>query len=286
MARGYLPLAAALACAGALVRADTQPTFSTRVDAVRLDVLVTNNGRAVRGLTVDDFEILDNGVPQTPDLVSFEEIPLNVVLALDTSSSVVGQRLDDLRDAGRAVLDALKKADQTALITFSEAIAREAELTGDVARVKAALTDVEPGGDTALVDATYAAITVADADLGRGLLILFSDGLDTASWLPERAVIDAARRSDVVVYAVSAAPRPPSFLRDITNETGGRFYEVASTRDVRRVFLAALDEFRQRYLVSYTPRGVQTEGWHRVQVNVKGRRAAVRARPGYLATMN
>jgi VWFA-related protein len=284
MARSYLPFVAAVALASAPLARASQPTFSSRIEAVRLDVLVTENGRPVRGLSAKDFDIIDNGVPQTADLVSFEKIPLNVVLALDASSSVVGQRLDDLRDAGRAVLDALQKTDQTALVTFSEAIARAATLTSDFALVKDALGNVEPQGHTALIDATYAAITVADADLGRGLLILFSDGLDTASWLSERAVIDAARRSDVVVYAVSAAPRPAAFLRDVANETGGRLYEVASTRDVRRVFLAALEEFRQRYLVSYTPSGVQNEGWHRVEVKVKGRRAAVRARPGYLAT--
>jgi VWFA-related protein len=285
MARSHLSLAVALTVTGAALAAagPDQPTFSSRIEAVRLDVLVTENGRTVRGLTANDFDIADNGVPQIAELVSLEEIPLNVVLALDASSSVVGQRLDDLRDAGSAVLDALKKSDQTALVTFSQDVARRAALTSDFARVKDALIRVEPQGPTSLVDAAYAAITVADADLGRGLLILFSDGLDTASWLPERAVIDAARRSDVVVYAVSAAPRPAAFLRDITNDTGGRLYEVASTRDVRRVFLAALDEFRQRYLVSYTPSGVSTEGWHRVDVKVKGRRASVRARPGYLA---
>jgi VWFA-related protein len=249
---------------------------------VRLDVLVTDNGRTVRGLAANDFEIVDNGVAQTADLVSFEEIPLNVVLTVDASSSVVGQRLDDLRDAGRALLDALKKGDQAALVAFNEVITREAELTPNLARVKDALAAVAADGRTGLIDATYAAITVADADLGRGLLILFSDGVDTASWLTERMVIDAARRSDVVVYAVSAAPKPPAFLRDVTNETGGRFYEVGSTRDLRRVFLAALDEFRQRYLVSYTPVGVQGEGWHKVDVKVKGRRATIRARPGYL----
>ena len=285
MARSHLPLVAAVALASApLLAGVSQPTFSSRVEAVRLDVLVTDNGRVVRGLTAKDFDITDNGVAQSADLVSLEEIPLNVVLALDASSSVVGQRLDDLRDAGRAVLDALKQNDQTALVTFSEAVARKATLTSDFAQVKEALADVDPQGHTSLVDATYAAITLADADLGRGLLILFSDGLDTASWLPERAVIDAARRSDVVVYAVSAAARSAPFLRDVTNDTGGRLYEVQSTRDVRRVFLAALEEFRQRYLVSYTPTGVQTEGWHRVDVKVKGRRATVRARPGYLAT--
>lgn len=269
--------------AGAHRVAQGQPTFSSRVEAVRLDVLVTDNGRAVRGLGPSDFEVFDNGVPQTVDLVSFEQIPLNVVLTLDASSSIVGERLEHLRDASRAVLSGLRKDDQTALLTFNEGIAQEASLTSDVKRVEAALHEVEPAGETAVTDATYAAITVADADLGRGLLILFSDGLDTASWLTERAVIDAARRSDVVVYAVSTASKTSGFLRDVTRETGGRLYEIGSTRDLRRVFLAALEEFRQRYLVSYTPRGVKPEGWHKVDVRLKGRRATIRARPGYLA---
>jgi VWFA-related protein len=171
----------------------------------------------------------------------------------------------------------------SALLTFNQAVAQEAMLGGDVARVEAALQNVEPDGHTALIDAAYAAITVANADLGRGLIILFSDGLDTASWLGERAVIDAARRSDVVVYAVSTASRSTSFLRNVTGDTAGRLYEVSSTRDLRRTFLAALAEFRQRYLVSYTPRGVEKTGWHRVDVRLKGRRATIRARPGYLA---
>ena len=71
--------------------------FSSKVEAVRVDVLVTDRekgGTAVLGLKPSDFEVLDNGVPQQVDLVSFEQIPLNVVLALDMSESVSGDRLD------------------------------------------------------------------------------------------------------------------------------------------------------------------------------------------------
>jgi Ca-activated chloride channel homolog len=279
----FLVLAACVAGAATVVGGAQSPTFSSRVEAVRLDVLVSDKGRPIHGLTPTDFEVFDNGVAQAVDLVSFEEIPLNVVLALDTSSSLVGERLEHLRDASRAVLGGLKKNDQTALITFNAAIAQAAELTSDVSRVEAALLEVEAEGATALTDAAYAAITVADADLGRGLIILFSDGLDTSSWLGERAVIDAAGRSDVVVYGVAAA-KPSAFLRDLTSDTGGRLYEVSSTRDLKRVFLSALQEFRQRYLISYTPSGVQKGGWHKVEVRVKGRRATVRARPGYLGS--
>jgi VWFA-related protein len=259
-----------------------QPTFSSRLEAVRLDVLVTDDGQPIRGLQASDFEVRDNGVPQALDLVSFEEIPLSVVLTLDVSASVTGERLHHLRDAGEAVLGALRKADQAALITFTERLLQDAPLTSDLEQLRAALAVVEPAGDTALTDGAYAGITVADSAPGRGLVIVFSDGRDTASWLGERAVVDAARRSNAVVYGVSAGARDTSFLRDLARATGGRLYEVESTGNLRSVFLAALEEFRHRYLVSYSPHGVVKGGWHKVDVRVKRRGATVRARPGYL----
>ena len=85
-------------------------TFSSRIEAVRVDVLVTDNGQPVRGLGPADFEIRDNGVVQQIDLVSFDQVPLNAVLALDMSDSVAGERLDRLRAAGNAVLAGLKSA--------------------------------------------------------------------------------------------------------------------------------------------------------------------------------
>jgi VWFA-related protein len=81
---------------------------------------------------------------------------------------------------------------------------------------------------------------------------------------------------------VSTGRSQSSFLRDIADDTGGRWYEVGSTKDIRATFLQILAEFRERYVLSYTPRGVDTKGWHRLEVRVNGRRATVRARPGYL----
>ena len=77
-------------------------TFSSQVEAVRVDVLVTDKGQPVRGLAPAISRSVDNGVPQQVDLVSFEQIPLNVVLALDMSDSVAGERLEHLRTAGGA----------------------------------------------------------------------------------------------------------------------------------------------------------------------------------------
>jgi VWFA-related protein len=266
-------------------RASAQaPAFSARVESVRVDVLVLENGRPVRGLGPADFEIADNGVPQQVELVSFEQIPLNVVLALDMSDSVAGERLAQLRDASGAVLDGLTKGDQAALVTFSHVVALGSPLSKDVGVARAALTDALGLGNTSLVDGVYAAMMVGESDVGRALLIVFSDGLDTSSWLSPDAVLESAKRSDVVAYsaAIGSVGGAP-FLRELSALTGGTLYKIESTKDLRAMFLGILEEFRHRYLVSYTPRGVARDGWHRLDVRVKNRRATIKARPGYLA---
>ena len=266
--------------------AQQHAAFLSKIEVVRVDVLVTekDGGRAIAGLGPSDFEVLDNGVPQQVDLVSFEQIPLNVILALDMSDSVAGERLDHLRGAGAALLAALKKGDQAALVTFSHLVVLGAGITGDVAPVQAAIELASGSGETALVDGTYAGMMLGESDAGRALLIVFSDGVDTSSWLSPDAVLDAAKRSDVVVYGVTAQSRlKPEFLRDLTSLTGGRLFEIEKTANLGATFLRILDEFRHRYLVSYTPRGVAKNGWHRLDVRVRNRKAAVKARPGYLA---
>jgi VWFA-related protein len=273
--------AAAIALLAALAQA---PTFSSRVDAVRVDVLVTDNGKPVIGLTQSDFQILDNGVAQPVDLVSFDQVPLNVVLAFDMSNSVDGDRRDQLLDGVDNLLASLQRDDQAGLVTFSHVVNRGAKLTGDLAAVREALARAQGIGDTALVDGVFAAMMVGESDVGRGLLIIFSDGVDTSSWLPSAVVLDTARRSGVVAYAVSVKSRVrPEFLEQLTALTGGRLFEVERTQNLDTIFLGVLDEFRHRYLVSYTPRNVPRTGWHQLEVRVKGRRATVKARPGYLA---
>lgn len=277
----------ALACALTAIVPAAQsqlPTFSSRVEAVRVDVLVTDGGKPVRGLRAADFEVLDNGVRQTVDFVSAEQLPLNVVFTFDLSGSIVGERLSNLREASHAVVDGLKADDQAALVTFDNAVLVGPGLTRDVRLVKAAIDRAEPTGNTSLIDASFAGLMLAEADVGRALVIVFSDGVDTASWLAPKAVLDVAKRSDAVVYAVSAGlNRRAEFLGDLTGQTGGRLFTIESTRDLSGVFLEVLDEFRQRYLLSYSPAGVSPGGWHPLTVRVKGRNATVRARPGYLA---
>lgn len=284
MSRLAAPAVALTLAAWSVQAAAQKPTFATRVEAIRVDVLVTDGDRPVRGLGAGDFEVSDNGVPQQVDFVSPEQLPINAIVALDMSGSVAGERLMHLQEASRALLDQLKKDDQAALVTFSHAVRQRSGLTANLASVRTAVGQAEPFGNTSLIDATFAAMMIGESDVGRSLLIVFSDGVDTSSWLSGDAVLETARRCDVVVYAVSAIEYlEPKFLRTLSEATGGTIFEVASTKDLRGAFLAALEEFRQRYLVSYSPRGVTADGWHRIEVRVKGRNVKVKARPGYLA---
>lgn len=259
------------------------PTFSTRREVVRVDVLVSDDGRPVTGLTPGDFELRDNGVLQTIDLARLESMPIDVVLAFDLSRSVAGQRLAHLRQAGAAVLGALAPGDRVGLLTFSHVPTLSQALTDDPEPIRSALGRLEGRGDTALVDGLYASILVGESDGGRSLVIVFSDGMDTASWLPRSSVLDTVRRSDVVVYSVTTGEsRDAAFLREVGTATGGGSFQVGSTAELARTFVVIFDEFRNRYLLTYTPTGVDQDGWHELNVRVKRRGAAVTAaRPGY-----
>jgi VWFA-related protein len=153
--------------------------------------------------------------------------------------------------------------------------------------LRALLTEVAPEGGatgTALADATYASMHAGDVDGRRSLALVFSDGVDTGSWLSSRRVLDAARRTGVVVYGVSVrGSGGTSFLEDVSTVTGGDIVEAESSRSLRGAIVRVLEEFRNRYLVSYSPKGVPTRGWHRLEVRIKGRRVNVKARPGYMA---
>jgi VWFA-related protein len=266
------------------VGGDQQATFSAKRESVRVDVLVTDGGQIVRGLQPADFDVRDNGVAQTVDLVSFQQIPLNVILALDTSASVVGERLDDLRRACEALLGRLTREDKAALLTFSHLVSVRERLTPEIARVRDALDEAPPAGDTALVDGTHTAMLLEQPDGARNLIIVFSDGLDTASWLAPDRVLESARRSDVVVYAAaSRGAEESSFLEDLTKLTGGALLKLQSSKDLSATFVRILDEFRNRYLLSYSPTGVATQGWHKLEVRLKGRRGTLKARAGYQA---
>jgi len=290
------------------VAAAPQQRFRVGVDAVRVDVLVTDGNRPVGGLTADDFEVRDSGVLQRIDALDLGSVPLNVMLALDSSESVWGEPLVHLKEAASAVVGLLTPNDRGAVLTFSGAVQLKTSWTSDRGELNAAVASAKATGATSLHDAAYAALTLRDDQPGRALVLIFSDGDDTASWLSGRSVIEIARRNDAVVYAVALrqpglpAPgyrvdfrsgvQPPipvvtapalmePFLNALAEETGGKYIDARKSDRLRETFVAIVTEFRTRYVLSYTPRGVDAGGWHAIDVRLKNKKGKVTARRGY-----
>lgn len=272
------------------------PRFATGVDGVRVDVLVTIGRRPVFGLSKEDFELRDNGVVQRITDVSRETLPINLICVLDASGSVAGQPLRDLREAARLLYAALGPSDRGALLTFSHRVYLHAALTSDRDRLRRLLDDVRPAGTTAFLDAVFGGLALRESDPGRTLLLLFTDGNDNASWLPAADVLEAVKNSDVVIYPVRSGARQFSsatidmpdageaerLLKALADDSGGRVFEAESGERLSKTFLAVLEEFRQRYVLSYTPTGVRSSGWHTIDVKLRGQQGQVKARRGYV----
>jgi VWFA-related protein len=259
-----------------------EPTFRARTNLVRVDVLASKGRQPVTDLTPTDFEIRDNGTAQQVEFMRFEELPLNVVVVCDTSFSVAGQDAANVRRAVQALIPSLRRGDRTSMITFGGRVTERLKLTEDVGRLAKVLDGVEPDGLTTVIDAIYAALTLVGDEPGRSLVLVFSDGIDTASWLTTARLLETVKSSPAVVYAASVGDDATAMLREVTDSSGGRHVAVESTRNLEATFSEFLGEFRKRYVLGYEPTST-APGWHRLEIKVRRTGVDVRARPGYTA---
>lgn len=281
------------------------PSFSSQVGSVYVDAFVTHRGDPVLGLEAENFDVRDNGVRQQVRLVGLDDVSVAVIMVFDTSASVAGGVLGHLRAAGHAVLDSLRPGQRAALITFNHEVVIRVAPGDDLSRVREALDNIQANGATSLYDAAYVGLTLPVPD-ARPVVVLFSDGEDTTSWLDAEEIRSVATRADIVVQAVGVTdtvpvitqgPRSSSGLppvsvghvrshRDddlarIAESTGGRFWSAEKTEDLKDTFLRILEEMRTRYLLTFEPTGVQQSGEHRLDVRLRGARGKVRARRSY-----
>jgi VWFA-related protein len=259
--------------------------FKSGVDVVQLDVsVVTRNGAPVRGLTAADFIVTDNDARQDVQSVVVDQLALSVQLVFDVSSSVSGRRLARLVAAANGLLDALRPGDRAGLVAFSHVLRAPVEMTEDLAAVRSALGGIAGDGRTALRDAIQLAIAKRDDSVARRLVLVFTDGVDNASWLSEEAVVDSARRAAVVIHVVRVSGQEPSgstLVEQLTETTGGRLWSAASEDDLERLFTRALDEMRARYLLTFSPMRPVRPGWHELKVRLRNGGGEITARRGY-----
>jgi VWFA-related protein len=288
--------------------------FEVEVRTVYVDVFVTRNGKSVTGLTASDFEVLDNGVRQEVRLMDVDTMPMSVMLLLDTSGSVLGRKLAHLREAAHAIIGRLGEEDEVGLMSFSYE-QQFLEPTRDIGRVHEALNRSKLGGPTALYDALYSGLKLAEARPGRPLVLVYTDGTDNASLITASEVLDVVKESEAVVHAVSIRSRagvtfqntqaarltywrqfpakvgprgnskfndPDRFLEALTETTGGRVWYADSSEGLKSAYLRVFEEMATRYILSFEPKGVPKEGWHPLEVKLNDTKAVeVRARLGY-----
>jgi len=303
MSRRFLPLAAAAAIGLTLTvspLAARQTTFRTTTAVVSVSVSVKRGNNVVANLKAADFTLLDNGVPQTVEAVSIESVPIDVTLFLDTSGSTSG-KLDEMQHDVQTVLQLLRSGDRFRLLTIGDTVNQAVPWVPAGTKVNAAIQAV--GGISLVNDALMFGLLHRPEPDRRHLIVGMTDRRDCGSVVPASLLLDVAGRSDAVMHLVDysggggnahyrvrgcspqAAPDGDRILTQAAERTGGqlreqsRFFRASS---IARAFKSIFDDFRQSYVLRYSPSGVKSPGWHAIAVLVPAvKDATIRARQGY-----
>jgi Ca-activated chloride channel family protein len=275
------------------------PTISVNVRLVNVFVNVTNEeGAPIPGLTKDDFSLSEDGHPQK--IAVFErqsELPLNLVLAVDTSGSVRKDLGLEQEAARRFVHALLRPVDRLDLMEFSDSVREVVGFTNNLGRIDRALGDMRSGSATALYSGVYLASQLLAPHSGRKVLVLISDGGNTVNGTTYDMALEEAVRGEAIVYSIIDVPIEASAGRDLagehamislSQETGGRYY-YANAASLDRIFEQVSADLRTEYMLGYYPANRSTDtGFRTISVKLRNQTAGttynVRHRTGYYPT--
>jgi Ca-activated chloride channel family protein len=276
-----------------------EPThISVEVTRVSMAFSVTDKkGRFVTGFGKEDFELLENGKPQTINEFTAEpSLPLRVAVLIDTSNSI-RDRFKFEQEAASQFLDEIlhTNQDQAMVVSFDSGIETVCDLTANTDKLSRAIHDLRPGGGTAMYDAIkFASDRLAREQPSyqfRRILIIVSDGEDNQSHGTRDQALEAAQLADTFVYAISTNNLSSGdtdgdkVLKYFTNETGGHAYFPFKLEELATSFEIIAEEVRHQYNIVYRPEPLVNDGlFHKVEIRVKGHKElSVRARSGYYA---
>jgi len=301
--RGSFSVVASTALLGVFllgISVDTQVVFRARTESVAISASVKRANAPVAHLTASDFRLTDNGVAQSIEAVTIESVPLDVTLFMDTSGSTAGA-LDRMKRNVVSIAGMLRPDDQFRLLTIGLSV--ETPVPWQRAGNRVSLDMKAVPGISLIYDALFVALTHAPATGRRHLVVAMTDGEDCGSLLDGARVLDASGRSEAVLHwiyvsgggdfdrnAVNAwctpgDAREVDFVGKSAARTGGDTHRSRFGDPAVRTFAQILDEFRQSYVLRYSPQGVKGNGWHAVAVQVPAQPAlTIKARSGYFAT--
>ena len=278
-------------------KALAQAVYRARTEAVAISASVKRGNAPVANLTAKDFQLTDNGVAQAVEAVTIESVPLDVTLFMDTSGSTAGA-LDRMKSNVVSIAKMLRPDDQFRLMTIGLSV--ETPVPWQRAGNPIALDMKAVPGISLVYDALFVALTHAPAAGRRHLIVAMTDGRDCGSVLDGPRVVDASGRSEAVLQwiyvsnqgdfdrsSVAAWCSPTDigevdFVEQAAARTGGDKHRSRFGDPAVRTFAQILDEFRQSYVLRYSPSGVKPNGWHAVVVQVPAQPAlTIKARSGY-----
>lgn len=257
--------------------------FATVSDAER---------RLVPGLEIDDFEILDNDQPQPITIFDNRVQPITVVVMLDTSGSMTSS-IALLRQAAEQFVLRLLPADKARVGAFNDKIQFSSRFTNNRDELVSDIKDLDYGNGTRLWDAVNASLDELKGVEGRRVILVFTDGDDTASKVGLGRVTDRARDEDVMVYSVGleseyfdgqrvVRTKPDRGLRKISDETGGGFFELKKSAELASTFTRVAQELHSQYTLGFEAK--QLDGkLHKLAVRIKKPGMTARARRSYMA---
>ena len=284
---------------GETLAADEITTIRKSVEEVNVVFTATDKrGRFKKNLTPSDLAVYDDGKPAAAvrSFRSETDLPLRVGLVLDVSGSITSRFSFEQEAAIRFFNQVIRpKTDQAFVMTFNSGPRLAQDFTDNPQLLASAIEKLAPGGGSAVYDALYLAATKklmgtrADRPVRR-VIILISDGEDNQSRKTAPEVIEAARRAEVVIYAVSSATsnifsRGDKLMERFAEETGGRVFFPHKIEDVVRAFNTIQEELRSQYALSYKPADFDADGHYR-RIDIQHRtdkNLVIRARKGYFA---
>jgi len=283
-----LTLAAALAAQGQKIKVTTEsvPVYVTVTDPEK---------RLVPDLVQEDFEILDNGKLQTVNVFSNQPVPITTTVMIDTSGSMT-TALDLVKDGAEQFLLRLLPHDKAQVGEFSDKIKfHPGSFIDDRDRLVYLLkNDLDFGYPTRLYDAVDESIERLEPMDGRKVVLVFTDGDDTASTKANlNKVMDRARAKDVMVYAVGlvntyfdgqkqTTSKPDRGLKKLAEDTGGGYFELKRTADLGETFTRVAQELHSQYVLGFSPETLDGKV-HKLEVRVKKGGMSARARKTYVA---
>jgi len=274
---------------------DPESVIKINAELVQLHVrVIDRNNKPINNVPQNDFHIFEDGVPQSIESFTREEVPISYGLAVDTSGSLRSQ-LQSVIDAGKTIINSNKQGDETFLVRFISS--DKIETVQDFTANKELLMDgldqfyVE-GGQTAIIDAVYLSAEHVseyrkgdEGDRRRRALIVITDGEDRNSFYKQEQLFARLREEDVQIFVIgfvneldkeagfirkSPREKAVALINKLASETGGRAFFPDSVAELPQIASEIIRDLRTQYVIAYNPTNKTQDGSYRaIKVTVE-----------------